>query len=74
MKMIAVVDRIESLQAVLLLGEEEVRVCLPLTCLPPISEGSVLDIAITLNKSQEEQRRCEATMLMQKLKRPRTET
>lgn len=74
MKMMAVVDRIEASQAVLLLGDQEARVLFPLSCLPPVSEGSVLDFTITVNKSLEEKRRCEAELLMQKLKRPRAET
>lgn len=74
MKIMAIVDRIEASQAVLLLGDREACVLFPLSCLPPVSEGSVLDFTITVNKPSEEKRRREAELLMQKLKRPRTET
>jgi len=74
MKMIAVVDRIESSQAVLLVGDQEARVLFPLSCLPVVSEGSVLDFTIIVHNSLEADRRREAEMLMQKLKRPRKET
>lgn len=74
MKMMAVVDRIESSQAVLLFGDQEARVLFPLSCLPVVSEGSVLAFTITVNQSLEEKRRREAEVLMQKLKRPRAET
>jgi len=72
-KIMAVVDRIEASQAVLLFGENEARVLVPLSCLPYVSEGSVLYFTIEVDKSGEEKRRIEAEFLMQKLKGSRAE-
>ena len=66
----AVVDRIEGDTAVLLIGEEETRLDIPLRLLPEgTREGSHLTIAFELDKDSEEKKRQEISSLLDKLSR-----
>ena len=66
----AVVDRIEGDTAVLLIGEEETRLDIPLRLLPEgTREGSHLTIAFELDKDSEEKKRQEISSLFDKLSR-----
>ena len=63
----AVVDRIESGMAVLLVGHEEKHVDFPISCLPGVREGSVLSIEISVNEEEEKRRRAKSAELLGEL-------
>jgi hypothetical protein len=67
LKLKAVVDRIEGDVAVLLVGPEEMSVDFPLSCLPEVREGSILDVVIEEDQGTENERRIRAQELLEKL-------
>lgn len=65
----AVVDRIENDIAILLCGDSEEKVNIPLKLLPEgIQEGSWLNINFELNNTGEQQQKEKITQLLDKLK------
>lgn len=73
MRVMAVVDRMEGAVAVLLVGPEERIVNFPLSLLPPIHEGSVLQLVIDTDEYEEEKRQGKAQRLLQQLMQPKVE-
>lgn len=69
MKITAVVDRIEGEFAVLLVGTAERKVDFPLDCLPPVQEGSIINLSMELDESKEQARRQQSADLIEKLLR-----
>lgn len=67
MKFKAVVDRIEEKVAVLLVGPEEIQVAFPMSCLPAVHEGAILDFTIDEQPQDERNRRAEVEGLLAKL-------
>jgi hypothetical protein len=57
----------ESSVAVLLVGPEEKTVNFPLSLLPPIHEGSVLQLVIERDEYEEEKRHGQAERLLQQV-------
>ncbi len=65
----AVVDRFEGSDAVVLIGDTEIQLGIPLQLLPPgVREGSFLDISITLDNQGEAVQREKIQGLLDKLK------
>ena len=65
----AVVDRIENQTAVLLFGDEEIKVDMPLKLLPAgTGEGSLLQVDFTLDRKGEAAQREKISNLLDKLK------
>ena len=65
----AVVDRIENQTAVLLFGDEEIKVDMPLKLLPAgTREGSLLQVDFTLDRKGEAAQREKISNLLDKLK------
>lgn len=67
MRLTAVVDRMEDVVAVLLVGSEEKIVNFPLALLPPVHEGSVLQLQIETDEYEEHKRQGKAERLLQQL-------
>jgi len=64
-----VVDRIEEKYAVLLFGEKEIKVDMPLELLPEgTKEGSILNARFELDLNAEQQQREKVSKLLEKLK------
>jgi len=64
-----VVDRIEGKYAVLLFGEKEIKVDMPLELLPEgTREGSILQANFELDLNAEQQQREKVSKLLEKLK------
>ena len=64
-----VVDRIEGKYAVLLFGEKEIKVDIPLELLPEgTREGSILNARFELDLNAEQQQREKVSKLLEKLK------
>ena len=64
-----VVDRIEGKYAVLLFGEKEIKVDIPLELLPEgTKEGSILNARFELDLNAEQQQREKVSKLLEKLK------
>lgn len=64
-----VVDRIEGKYAVLLFGEKEIKVDMPLELLPEgTREGSILNANFELDLNAEQQQREKVSKLLEKLK------
>ena len=65
----ATIDRIEGDQAVVLLrSDESIRFILPLTILPKIVEGDIIDINIVRDEKNTKEARERVTSLIEKLK------
>ncbi|HHY81630.1 MAG TPA: DUF3006 domain-containing protein [Clostridiales bacterium] len=65
----AVIDRIENNTAVVLFGEEEIAVNIPLILLPDgAKEGSILKVNLELDTAAELQQREKISRLLEKLK------
>ena len=65
----AVVDRIEGDRAVLLFGDEEIKVDFPLVLLPAgVNEGSIIQATFQLDHVSESQQREKISDLLEKLK------
>ena len=65
----AVVDRIEDQTAVVLFGDEEIKVDIPLQLLPEeTGEGSFLQVSFSLDPAGEAQQRERISDLLTKLK------
>lgn len=67
MKIKVVVDRIEEDMAVLLVGEEEISVDFPLSCLPNAREGAIFEFSVREDNETEQERRQKAEELLRKL-------
>ena len=65
----AVVDRFENGFALLLFGEEETRVEIPRSLLPPgVQEGDWLKVTMEPDRKRTEERRVKIDTLLEKLK------
>ena len=65
----AVVDRIEGGFAVLLFGEQEIKVDMPLELLPhELKEGDILSVAFAIDRQSTQTQKEKISGLLQKLK------
>ena len=65
----AVVDRIENGQAVVLFGDDEIKVDIPVRFLPEgIKEGNILRVEFTIDKEAERKQREKISQLLNSLK------
>ncbi|MGI6113658.1 MAG: DUF3006 domain-containing protein [Mahellales bacterium] len=65
----AVVDRIENGQAVVLFGDDEIKVDIPVRFLPEgIKEGNILRVEFTIDKEAERKQREKISQLLDSLK------
>ncbi|HHU63742.1 MAG TPA: DUF3006 domain-containing protein [Clostridiales bacterium] len=65
----AVIDRLENGQAVVLFGDEEIKVEIPVRLLPEgIKEGDILKVEFTVDKEAEIKQREKVSILLHKLK------
>jgi hypothetical protein len=65
----AVVDRIENGQAVVLFGDDEIKVDIPVKVLPVgVKEGDILRVEFTIDKEAESKQRARISQLLDSLK------
>lgn len=65
----AVVDRIENGQAVVLFGDDEIKVDIPVRVLPAgVKEGDILRVEFTIDKETERKQREKISQLLNSLK------
>lgn len=70
MRMLAVVERMEGSEAMLLVGAREQPVRFPVSLLPPVHQGSVLQLQIETDEYEEEKRQGQAERLLQRYDHP----